>query len=199
MKRKTIKIYFKIYFCAPIVLISGFLLGGCTRAEERVSTNRSETKNETKASPQPTAVAAERITLPAAEQNNAPDEKAVTVYKSPTCGCCTMWEEHLTKAGFKVTSNKTENMAEIRKQYGVPEKAQSCHTAVVGGYVIEGHVPAADIEKLLKTRPRIAGLAAPGMPPKSPGMQPEGEKPSGYDVLSFDKNGQTTVFTSYLP
>ena len=166
MERKTDKVY--IY--ALIVLIVGSLLGGCTRADERTLTSRSET------------------------------EKAITVYKSPTCGCCTMWEEHLTKAGFKVSSNKTNELAEIRKKYGVPENAQSCHTAVVGGYVIEGHVPAADIEKLLKTRPAdVVGLAAPGMPLKSPGMQPEGEKPSGYDVLSFDKNGQTTVFTSYLP
>jgi hypothetical protein len=89
-------------------------------------------------------------------------------------------------------------MTQIRKQYNVPDKMQSCHTAIIGGYVIEGHVPADDVKKLLGTRPAdVAGLAAPGMPPKSPGMQPEGEKPSGYDVLSFDRQGNSKIFTSY--
>ena len=184
MKKKETK----FCFYALIILIGGSMLVGCAPAGEKVSTNGSQTKTESR----------EKMPPNAAGQSDNGDEKAITVYKSPTCGCCTMWEEHLTKAGFKVTSNKTDKLAEIRKQYGVPEKAQSCHTAVIGGYVIEGHVPAADVEKLLKERPAdIAGLAAPGMPPKSPGMQPEGEKPSGYDVLSFDKNGQTKVFTSY--
>ncbi|HEY8562041.1 MAG TPA: DUF411 domain-containing protein [Pyrinomonadaceae bacterium] len=186
MKRKDTK----LYFYALLMLIGASLFGGCAHgAGDRAAANRSATNAaDVKASE----------ALPAAEANNTGDEKTVTVYKSPTCGCCTMWEAHLTKAGFKVASNKTDDLPAIRKRYGVPEKAQSCHTAIVGGYFIEGHVPAADIEKLLKTRPAdIAGLAAPGMPPKSPGMQPEGEKPSGYDVISFDKSGQTKVFTSY--
>lgn len=122
---------------------------------------------------------------------------AITVYKSPTCGCCSLWEAHLRKAGFEVTSAPTDDMAAVRKQYNVPEKMQSCHTAIIDGYVIEGHVPADDIKKLLKERPDVVGLAAPGMPPKSPGMQPEGEKPAGYDVLSFDREGNQKVFTSY--
>lgn len=182
-----------------IILIGGLLLLGCARSGEQPPTSRSETENAANAKPQSVPVA-EQKTLPAAEPKNVSDEKAITVYKSPVCGCCTMWEEHLTKAGFKVTSNKTDKLAEIRKQYGVPEKAQSCHTAVIGSYVIEGHVPASDIEKLLKTRPAdVVGIAAPGMPPKSPGMQPEGEKSSGFEVVSFDKTGQTKIFTSYLP
>lgn len=125
------------------------------------------------------------------------DKREITVYKSPTCGCCTSWESHMSKAGFKVTSKATDNMTEIRKQYDVPEKMQSCHTAVIDGYVIEGHVPAGDVEKLLETRPDVVGLAAPGMPAKSPGMQPEGEKPANYDVFSFDRQGNINVFASY--
>jgi hypothetical protein len=196
MKPKNNKTY--IY---ALLLISavGAILAGCASGERQSGANPSETRTVPQASSPAAVQTATSPALSAARTENE-DEKAITVYKSPTCGCCTMWEEHLTKAGFKVTSNKTDKLAEIRKQYGVPEKAQSCHTAIVGGYVIEGHVPASDVEKLLKTRPAdIVGLAAPGMPPKSPGMQSEGEKPSGYDVVSFDKNGQTKVFTSYLP
>ena len=103
----------------------------------------------------------------------------------------------MSKAGFKVTSKATDNLTEIRKQYAVPAKMQSCHTAVIDGYVIEGHVPAGDVEKLLETRPDVVGLAAPGMPAKSPGMQPEGEKPANYDVFSFDRQGNIKVFASY--
>lgn len=123
--------------------------------------------------------------------------KAITVYKSPTCGCCSLWEEHLRKAGFEVTSKPTDDLAAIRKRFNVPEGMQSCHTAVIDGYVIEGHVPADDIKKLLSERPDVVGLAAPGMPPKSPGMQPESEKPADFDVLSFDRQGNAKVFTSY--
>ena len=103
----------------------------------------------------------------------------------------------MTKAGFQVTSKPVENMGEIRKQNKVPEKMQSCHTAIIDGYVIEGHVPDDDVKRILKERTAVVGLAAPGMPANSPGMQPEGEKPSGYDVLSFDREGNSKVFTSY--
>ena len=124
--------------------------------------------------------------------------KAITVYKSPTCACCTTWEEHLTMEGFKVTSEKRHDMTQIKKNHGVKRNLTSCHTAIIEGYVIEGHVPASDIRKLLAQRPKgVVGLTAPGMPQKSPGMQPHGKEPKGYDVLSFDKNGKTELFTSY--
>ena len=172
----------KFYIYASIILILlVFTMVGCNRVQEKTSTAANKTENGTN---------------PVETENEK--DKAITVYKSPTCGCCTMWESHLTKAGFRVTSKPVENMAEIRKQYGVPEKMQSCHTAIIDGYVIEGHVPADDVKKLLETRPaNVAGLAAPGMPQNSPGMQPEGEKPSGYDVLSFDRQGNSRVFASY--
>jgi hypothetical protein len=183
----------KFYIYALIVLTAlGFLLAGCAQpGTDKSSTSRNKAEApESKTSPQ------KAETNPA--QPSGDSAKAITVYKSPTCGCCSKWEEHLTKAGFRVTSKPTDNMAEIRKQYNVPDKMQSCHTAIIDGYVIEGHVPADDVKKLLETRPAdVAGLAAPGMPPKSPGMQPEGEKPSGYDVLSFDRQGNSKVFASY--
>lgn len=150
-----------------IIISLGFFLIGCSRVSDTSATNQT--------------------------QNN----KEITVYKSPSCGCCSGWEAHLSKAGFKVVSKPTENMTEIRNQFGVPDKMKSCHTAVIDGYVIEGHVPASDIVKLLETRPDVVGLSAPGMPQKSPGMQPEGEIPANYDVLSFDRQGNVKVFTSY--
>ena len=185
---------FHIY--AFVILIAGGLMfAGCARTEQPASTYPNKPEAELQESAKPAE--AERKRSLAEESQNIKDDKTVTVYKSPTCGCCTMWEQHLTKAGFNVVSKTSDDMSEIRKQFGVPENAGSCHTAIVGGYVIEGHVPADDIKKLLKTRPSVAGLAAPGMPPKSPGMQPEGEKPSGYDVLSFDRQGNSKIFTSY--
>jgi len=121
----------------------------------------------------------------------------IVMYKSPTCSCCSGWADHLRSAGFTVIEKKSNDMASIKEQYGVPKKLASCHTAIVDGYIIEGHVPAADVKRLLKERPKVAGLTAPGMPMKSPGMQAVGKKPRGYDVLSFDKDGKTTVFHSY--
>jgi len=121
----------------------------------------------------------------------------ITVYKSPTCGCCKGWVDHLRAEGFVVTTHDNENMDPIKKSAGIPGHLESCHTALVEGYAIEGHVPAADIRQLLNERPKIAGLTAPGMPMKSPGMQAPGLAPKGYDVLAFTENGKTTVFTQY--
>ncbi|VAX06843.1 CopG protein [hydrothermal vent metagenome] len=121
----------------------------------------------------------------------------ITVYKSPTCGCCTDWEDHLRDEGFKVTSIDETDMDRIKSSNGVPEHLHSCHTAVIDGYVVEGHVPAADIYRMLKERPEIVGLSAPGMPMKSPGMQQPGLLPQGYSVLAFNKRGESVVFTSY--
>ena len=124
-----------------------------------------------------------------------PKGTKITVYKDPGCQCCKNWVEHLIKHGYGVDSKDTPAMAEIKRTLGVPEALTSCHTAVVNGYLIEGHVSAADIAKLLKKRPKVAGLAVPGMPMGSPGM--EGPRQQHYQVLSFDKNGKTKVFASY--
>src|SRR6478736_6517382 len=119
----------------------------------------------------------------------------VTVYKTTTCGCCSKWVEHLKTNGFDVTVQDVPSTAEYRQKYGVPEKLASCHTAVVNGYAIEGHVPASDIQRLLKTAPKAKGLAAPGMPAGSPGM--EGPRSDAYSVLLFDDKGNSTVFKKY--
>jgi hypothetical protein len=121
----------------------------------------------------------------------------IAVVRDPGCGCCMMWVAHLRKAGYQATVTESSNMAAVKDSKGVPAAARSCHTGVIGGYVIEGHVPAADIKRLLKDRPNVVGLAVAGMPSGSPGM----EVPSGvvapYDVLAFDKTGKTTVFASH--
>jgi hypothetical protein len=122
---------------------------------------------------------------------------AVQVYKDPTCGCCSLWVEHLRKAGFSATVSDVQDMDAIKTKYGVPRQARSCHTAVVGNYVVEGHVPAADVQRLLKERPAIVGIGVPGMPIGSPGMEVATVKPQPYDVLAFDKAGQTKVFASH--
>jgi hypothetical protein len=123
------------------------------------------------------------------------DDPVITVYKDPNCGCCTKWVEHLIKHGFRVTAKNTSEMTEIKRGLGVPADLESCHTGLVNGYVIEGHVPAPDIKRLLKEKPAVAGLAVPGMPVGSPGM--EGPRTDRYDVLSFDKVGKTQVFAKH--
>lgn len=120
----------------------------------------------------------------------------IVVYKSPTCGCCTKWEDHLKAAGFNVVSKVTEDMSAVKTKQGVPADLQSCHTGVVSGYVIEGHVPATSIKKLLAKKPKdLKGLAVPGMPMGSPGM--EGHHSEKYDVMSFTKEGKAVVFDKY--
>jgi hypothetical protein len=119
----------------------------------------------------------------------------VEVYKSPYCGCCTEWSKHMLDNGFKVRNIDVEDVPAARKKLGMPERYGSCHTARIGSYVIEGHVPAADIKRLLKEKPQAVGLAAPGMPGGSPGM--EAAKPQPYDVLLVEKNGKSKVFARH--
>ena len=114
------------------------------------------------------------------------------VYKDPGCGCCEKWVEYMGKAGFEVAVRNTSDMDAIKRRYGVAPAIASCHTALAEGYVIEGHVPADLVLKLLKDKPRLAGLAVPGMVTGSPGM--EGPNPRGYDVVAFDKTGKTTRY-----
>ena len=122
---------------------------------------------------------------------------AVQVYKDPTCGCCSLWVEHLRKAGFSATVSDVDDIDAIKTKHGVPRQARSCHTAIVGGYVIEGHVPATDVQRLLKERPAVAGIGVAGMPIGSPGMEVASVKPQPYDVLAFTKGGEVTVFASH--
>jgi hypothetical protein len=121
----------------------------------------------------------------------------VQVYKDAFCGCCANWVEHLKRAGFAATAENIADMNALKDKHGVPAKTRSCHTALVGGYVIEGHVPAAEIQRLLKEKPKVAGLAVPGMPIGSPGMEGPNARP--YDVLTFDKTGKTAVYSTQRP
>jgi len=132
------------------------------------------------------------VTLTARAQ--APAAPKMTVYKSPTCGCCAKWVEHMKQAGFDLTVNDVPNVGEIKAQHHVPADAQSCHTALVGGYVVEGHVPADVVKQLLKEKPAVAGLAVPGMPIGSPGMESADGNKQAYNVVSFDKAGKTQVY-----
>lgn len=125
--------------------------------------------------------------------NAAPGE--VIVYKSPTCGCCAEWVDHMEAAGFKVTVNHTEDLNSIKREYGVPYGMDSCHTAIVDGYVVEGHVPAADVKRFLTGKPRAAGIAVPGMPVGSPGME-QGSYREPYEVVQFGPSG-TKVFARH--
>ncbi len=120
----------------------------------------------------------------------------VEVFKNPSCGCCGAWVDHLKQAGFQVKVTEVSDTAVVRKQHGLVEKFGSCHTAIVAGYVIEGHVPAKEIKRLLVSRITALGLAVPGMPVGSPGMESGGHQ-DAYQVLLIDKQGRDRVFASY--
>lgn len=122
-------------------------------------------------------------------------DAVIEVYKNPQCGCCGAWVSHLRARGFTVNVREVADTATIRERYRVPAALGSCHTATVDGYVVEGHVPAADIRRLLNEKPAIAGLAVPGMPAGSPGM--ESSSPQAYQTLAFSTTGTTRVFTDH--
>ena len=126
--------------------------------------------------------------------------ETVTVWKTPTCGCCKDWVIHLRTQGFNVVTNDVNDTAPIRQKLGLPAKFGSCHTAQVGGYVLEGHVPAQEVKRLLREKPVAIGLAVPGMPVGSPGMEMKGEMlgvRDAYDVLLVTADGNSRVYESY--
>ena len=121
----------------------------------------------------------------------------ITVYRSASCGCCTQWGEHLATAGFRIDDQVTEAMAGVKERQGIAPETSSCHTAVVEGYVIEGHVPVASIQRLLSERPAIRGLVVPGMPMGSPGMEVRGVDAESFDVMAIAHDGSLSVFDRY--
>lgn len=128
--------------------------------------------------------------------NSAPvSAKEVVVYKNPSCGCCSKWADHLETSGFAVEVKTVNDMADVKERFGTPWQLESCHTALIDGYVIEGHVPAREITRLLAERPEAMGLAVPGMPAGSPGM--EGRYTDAYDVILFRSDGSTEVYARY--
>ncbi len=124
-------------------------------------------------------------------------DETVLVYKTPTCGCCQKWVDHLDDAGFDVEVRNLTSLAAIKNELGLPRQLASCHTAIVDGYVIEGHVPAVHVQRLLEERPAVKGIAVAGMPIGSPGM--EGPNPQAYDVVAFDAEGSTSVYARVTP
>ncbi|MBI4266653.1 MAG: DUF411 domain-containing protein [Acidobacteria bacterium] len=145
--------------------------------------------------------AATQVSVAASDTGAAPDGAVlpvVDVYKDPTCGCCSKWVEHLEAAGFTVRTTDTGDLAEFKTKHNVPALVRSCHTALVDGYVMEGHVPAADVQRFLRERPaNVAGLGVPGMPIGSPGMEVAGTQAQRYDVIAFAKDGSTRVFATH--
>lgn len=120
------------------------------------------------------------------------------IYKTPTCGCCGVWVDHVKAAGFPVDVTDMRDVTPVKLQYGITPRLSSCHTAIVDGLVFEGHIPAGDIIRLLKERPAgVKGLAVPGMPIGSPGM--EGPRPERYDVLAIAEDGRTSVYATHGP
>ena len=121
----------------------------------------------------------------------------VTVYKSESCGCCNAWIEHMQDNGFRVEAHNSNNLNQYKIKAKLGPALGSCHTAFVGDYAIEGHVPASDVKRLLAEKPDVSGLTAPGMPMQSPGMAPKGSKPANYDVISYKDGKVVEVFTKY--
>ena len=143
-------------------------------------------------------VAAGGLSVAWAQQKPVSSRTPIVVYKTPTCGCCAMWVEHMRQNGFQPTVHDV-SAAQVRavsQAAGLKDEGTSCHTAKVGNYIVEGHVPAADVQRMLKEKPSIAGIAAPGMPIGSPGME-MGDRKQPYNVIAFTKDGKSTVFVKH--
>lgn len=136
-------------------------------------------------------------TLPATVRAAAAAATPIEVWRSPACGCCHGWIAHLRSEGFAVSDHLVEELEPVRRMAGVPEELASCHTGIVAGYAVEGHVPAEAIRQMLAERPAIKGLAVPGMPASAPGMAEPGAPFEPYEVIAFGPDGRRAVFRSY--
>ena len=137
------------------------------------------------------------VSFGASAQSREPAAPEVAVYKRANCSCCMKWVTHLEKAGFSVQARNVRDLKLVRERVGIPEQLAACHTAEVGGYLVEGHVPAEDIKRLLRERPAAKGLAVPGMPAGSPGMEAPSGKGKPYDVFLVAKDGNSSVFARH--
>lgn len=172
-----------------LVLAASLLILGCGAEGQAADASAPES---------PSLTSMQEMQTQAADVGTAPaDAPTVMVYKAPTCGCCEGWVEHLRENGWEVTVEDRNDIDQLKDLLGIPVRLRSCHTAQIGDYLVEGHVPASDIRRLLEENPRVAGLTAPGMPIGSPGMEIPGRAPDAYDVLAFDGNGRTSVFASH--
>lgn len=183
---KTMTIRLLFLLLAPIVALSA-----CARTPEPSIVQRLGTE----ASPKPDSVPAGTVEAPAVAA--AADLPLVVVHKSPSCGCCGLWVDHLRQAGFQVEVRNEDNLNPIKERVGVPFGKGSCHTAEVGGYFVEGHVPAEDIKRLLSEKPNAKGLVLPGMPLGSPGMEVPDGTVQPYTVELVDQDGTTATFAQH--
>ena len=142
-----------------------------------------------------TALAASAVSATLGLRPARADGAEMLVYRSPSCGCCGAWVEHMRAAGFTVRVENLEDLSPVKQQFGVVPALQSCHTAIIDGYVIEGHVPAEDVRRLLTERPQATGLSVPGMPIGSPGME-MGNRREPFDVVLFSAT-DTQVYTRH--
>jgi hypothetical protein len=134
--------------------------------------------------------------IPAAACSKPAKAAELKIYKSPYCGCCGAWVDHVKASGLKPVVQDMEDVTPVAKKAGVPDSVRSCHTAVIDGYFVEGHVPASDIRKLLRERPKARGITVPGMPIGSPGME-QGDRRDAYDTLLVLQDGSTRVFVKH--
>lgn len=167
------------------LLLALTVTAACNGAGGAETTPRSDTQ---------AGASAPQATQAAAQPAKGPPVKMV-VYKTPTCGCCRAWVDHVQAAGFQVEVHDMPDVTPVKNEHGLPQHLASCHTAIVDGYVIEGHVPADVIRRLLSERPQVAGIAVPGMPAGSPGME-MGDRKDPYDVIAFARDGKVSVFES---
>ena len=132
-----------------------------------------------------------------ATETDVPTNEELIVFASPTCGCCSNWIDHMRQSGFQAEKREVSNINRVKQEAGLPRSLASCHTAFIGGYLIEGHVPASDVKRLLREQPSAAGLSVPRMPVGTPGMEIEGRGRDAFDVILFQKNGDQEVFEHY--
>ena len=171
-------------------------LAACTRGTSRDSADAGATSGAPAVATASTASeTTASATTASATTASVPAGTTITVYKSPTCGCCGKWEDHMRGAGFTVKSVATNDLDAVKRTHAIPLNMQSCHTGLVNGYIVEGHVPAADVVRMLNEKPDIRGIAAPGMPAGSPGM--EGAWRDAYDVVTLPKTGQSTIWSRH--
>jgi hypothetical protein len=178
-------------------LLALALLAACAPAADEPELALEDAAEHAHAVAQPAPESALR-TMGMAEAGEPSAAKPVVhVWKSPTCGCCHLWVEHLKTAGYPVEVEDVADINAVKREHGVPVRAWACHTALVDGYLVEGHVPAATIDRLLAERPEVAGIATPGMPIGSPGMEVPGMEPQPYQVVSFTEQGQVALYEQH--
>lgn len=165
---------------AAVAVLSGLLLAGCQEENEAAQTPPAATEH----------------AAPAKNAAATTGQPEVVVYKNASCGCCKLWVEHMQNHGFPVKTVDVDDLGPVKERVGTPHGMGSCHTAEVGGYFIEGHVPAADVQRLLAEKPKAKGLAAPGMPIGSPGME-QGDRVEPYQVMLIREDGGAEVYASY--